>query len=424
VKRELAEAVVACLRLSADAGDTEQLRRFGPRDWQRTLTWLDDSGLTLYLLQHLKTRDATDVLAPEVLAELEGCLVANRLRWEYLAEQFGCINQGFERAGIAFAVVKGLSLVPDYCPDAVLRAPGDLDYLINRQSLPLARQVLEAAGYRLTGVSDFSTDTEFKFCRRNSRSATLSDSPYSVETEPLVELHLGFWKRANRVPIPEPVFPLEQTIAHSWRGLRFPVLNDRDAFLVQIIHVFHHILEGWVKLCWLLEIGFFMSRRRSVADFWSDVDSSARAIPRLVECVAVVLGLAKIMFAPSSPNVGEVWMHSLCPSVKLWLNIHARPWAFDDHPLHRSSFFPAAKLALFLHQEFVPDPEIRRTLIRQRLFPLKRPEQIASPVDNKAASVMTARRLQWRFVLDRLIFHAGSSLRYIWEVPRWRSLVG
>ena len=99
-------------------------------------------------------------------------------------------------------------------------------------------------------------------------------------------------------------------------------------------------------------------------------DACARAVPQLVECVAVVLGLAKIILAPPSPNVAETWVYSLCPSVTLWLNIHARPWAFDDHPFHRSSFFLAAKLALFLYQEFPPDPEIRRTLIRRRLcFP-------------------------------------------------------
>ena len=153
-------------------------------------------------------------------------------------------------------------------------------------------------------------------------------------------------------------------------------------------------------------------------------DACAWSVPRPVECVAVALGLAKIMFAPPSPNVAASWVHSLCPSVKLWLNILARPWAFGDHPLHRSSFFPAAKLALFLYQEFPPDPGHTKDVDpTASLFPLKPPVQIASPIDNKAASVMIARRLQWRFVLDPLIFHAGSSLRYIWEVPRWRSRV-
>jgi hypothetical protein len=35
---------------------------------------------------------------------------------------------------------------------------------------------------------------------------------------------------------------------------------------------------------------------------------------------------------------------------------------------------------------------------------------------------LTAGRLQWQFVLQRLIFHVGSSSRYLLEMPRWRVL--
>jgi hypothetical protein len=35
---------------------------------------------------------------------------------------------------------------------------------------------------------------------------------------------------------------------------------------------------------------------------------------------------------------------------------------------------------------------------------------------------LTQRRLQWQFVLRRLIFHLGSSSRYLLEMPRWREL--
>jgi hypothetical protein len=93
-------------------------------------------------------------------------------------------------------VIKGFSLVPEFCPDAVLRAPSDLDYLVDKASLPVAQQVLQEAGYCLQRFSDI----EFKFGRPSSRIPTISDDPYSRETEPLVELHLAFWnKKANRV---------------------------------------------------------------------------------------------------------------------------------------------------------------------------------------------------------------------------------
>jgi Uncharacterised nucleotidyltransferase len=418
MKRELAQAVVACLRLSEDASDVEELRQFGVRDWQRTIKWLDDSGLALYFLQHLRSKGATEVVAPEILAQLEGSFVENQFRWEYLAEGFAGINESFQQAGVSFAVIKGLSLVPEYCPDAVLRAPSDLDYLIDRHSLPLARHILESAGYRLQKCTDF----EFKFCKPSPVMPTTSDSPYSIKTEPLVELHLAFWNPANGVPLTEPVFPLEQTIPHSWRGLRFPVLNERDAFLLQVLHVFQHTLECWVKLCWLFEIGFFLSRRSVDSGFWRQVDERIQSVPHLAEFAAIVIELAKIVFAAPTPSLAKNWMHSLPPTSRLWLETYAEMWAFDDHPWSRSRFFPTAKLALFLHQEYIPNSKLRKEVIRQRLFPWKRPERVAFPVDHKPGSMAAARRLQWRWALDRVIFHSGSSLRYLWEVPRWRKL--
>jgi hypothetical protein len=35
---------------------------------------------------------------------------------------------------------------------------------------------------------------------------------------------------------------------------------------------------------------------------------------------------------------------------------------------------------------------------------------------------MTGGRLQWQFVLQKLIFHLSSSSRYLFEMPRWREL--
>jgi hypothetical protein len=418
MKRELAEAIVANLRLSGDASNVQELRQFGLRDWKRTLRWLDDSDLTLYFLRHLQNIGSTEVLPPEVLARLEESFAQNHHRWEYLAEAFADINARFQRAGVPFAVIKGLSLVPDYCREAVLRAPSDLDYLVDKQSLPLAQRILEAAGYCLKARSDI----EFKFGKPSSRMPMISDSPYSARTEPLVELHLAFWKSGNGVPLKEPEFRLAETIPHSWQGLRFPVLNQRDAFLFQVLHLFQHVLEGWVKLCWLLEMGSFLSSRSSDSNFWRKVDDRMQEIPYFAEFAAIVIGLAQSFFAAPAPALAENWTGALRSTSRLWLDNYARTWMFDEHPYIRSSFFRSAKLVLFLLEEYVPSPEMRKEVIRQRLFPWKNPERVAVPVALDPASVRAARQLQWRFVLDRIILHSGSSLRYLWELPRWREL--
>jgi hypothetical protein len=120
---------------------------------------LDRSGLTLYFLRCLHDLEATDLLPPAILTRFEGNATQNRRRLDFIANEFGSINQRFQRAGVNFAVVKGFSLVPEFCPDAVLRAASDLDYLVDKASLPVAQRVLEEAGYCLQRFSDI----EFKF---------------------------------------------------------------------------------------------------------------------------------------------------------------------------------------------------------------------------------------------------------------------
>lgn len=419
MERELARAILAPLQLSANSPDVQAIRRLGPGNWRRILAWLDDSGLALYFLRSLQSKSATGVLPPQVLAHLEESLAQNRMRWESIVETLSSINDGFRQAGVRFAVIKGLSLVPDYCPDAVLRAPTDLDYLVDKQSLALAHRVLEDAGYQQQKCSDI----EFKFRKRVSRMPRMSDSPYSVTTYPLVELHLRFWKHGeNNVPLEEPLFSLDQTTPHECWGLRFPVLNDCDAFLFQMIHIFQHTLDGWVKLCWLFEIGSFLSKRSEDLEFWRQVDDRIQAIPCLAEFAAIVIELARTVFSAPVPDLVRSWVRCLRPSSRLWLDNYGEIFAFDDHPVSGGRFFPTGKLSLFLHQEYIPNVEIRNEMIRRRLFPWKRPARVAFPGEQERSSSAAAIRLQWRFVLNRIIFHSGSSLRYLWEVPHWRKI--
>jgi hypothetical protein len=419
VNRAIAEAIAGCLSLSGKACEANVLRKFRLRDWERTFSWLDRAGLTLYLLRRLTSLNATEALPPVVLARFEQNLADNRRRVDHLAAEFASLNERFDRAGVNYAALKGFSLVPAYCPDAVLRAPSDLDYLVDKPSLPVAQLVLEQAGYRLQRFSDI----EFKFGRPSSRIPTVSDDPYSRETEPLVELHLAFWKgNENRVLLDEPDFRLDQTITHDWQGLRFPVLKPEDAFVFQILHVFQHTLECWVKLCWLFEIGYFLRARASDTQFWDRVDVRMREVPCLAEFAAIVMGLTDIVFAAPMPQIAANWTQCLRAPARLWLENYGRSWAIEDHPFDSSGLFSAAKLCLFLHREFVPDPQVRKEITQQRLFPWKRPEQIAVPADNTAASFLAAGWRQRQFVLQRLIFHLGSSSRYLLEMPRWREL--
>lgn len=420
MKQELAHAVVALLQVSGHEGDVEELGKFALRDWQRTFQWLDDSGLALYLLRYLQNLGATEVLPAEVLARLQDNCIKNESRCAYIADSFAAVNELFQRAGVRFTVIKGLSLVPEYCPDAVLRAPSDLDYLVDPSALFLARRVLEGAGYRLQK----SSDIELKFYKPSPRMPTVSDSPYSVGTEPLIEIHTGFWNRKNSIPLAEPLFSLDEAIPHTWQGLHFQILNRRDAFLLQVLHIFHHIMDSWVKPSWLLELGNFLTGYSSDSDLWCQVEDRMNEIPYLSEFAAIVIELARILFSAPIPDRAQNWVCALRSNSRLWLDTYAEIFAFDDHPLSGDRFFATGKLSLFLQQEYISNPQMRTEMIRRRLFPWKRPDQVAFPGEQNGASMVAASELQLRWILARITFHIGSGLRYLWEVPRWRNLTG
>jgi Uncharacterised nucleotidyltransferase len=415
MNRALARTIVYALRLSRAPAPVLDLQEFGIRDWERTFDWLDDSGLSLYLLRHLQATKTTDLVFPQILASLEMRFRSNRVRWEHLAEEFAQISRGFQRTGFPFAVIKGPSLVPDYCPDALLRAPSDLDFLIRREDLALASSALQQAGYRLKT----SSDIEIQFWKPALKMPTIGDSPYSATTEPLVELHFAFWDDEHRIPLREPLFSLDRVISHSWQGIVFPALNERDAFLLQVIHVFQHITTYWLKLSWLLEIGSYMSKRALEEEFWRKLDDQMQAFPGLREYAGIVVALAKSVFGATLPSLARDWINSLGSNSRLWLNQYAETWLIDDHPFKPSGFLRSGKLALFLHQQYLSDPKMREEVIRGRLFPWKRPDSRSFPADYAPSHTLRSQWTRSKFILNRVLFHAGSTLRYLFEVPRW-----
>jgi len=419
VNRALAEAIVGCLRLSGETTqDENKLNQFSLNDWERTFRWLDNAGLALYFLQRLKSQHATELLPAPVLARLEENLSQNQRRVSHMVHDFGFLNREFDQAGVNYAVMKGFSLFPGFCPDVCLRPQSDFDYLVDRQSLAAARRVLDEAGYCPTRNSS----TEFVFARPPKRIPSRFDSPYRVETEPAVELHLATWDNEEHcVPLAGPHFSLDSKINKQWNGLSFPTLNDEDAFLLQVQHVFQHMLGYWVRLSWLLEVGYFLDQQRSETFFWK-IEQRSRELRCFTEFAAIVTGLSARMFSAHVPSTMKAWTEDLRPSARIWMDNFGRDWAFGNHPTHESSRFPATKLVLFLHQEYVPDPQIRRKLTRRRLFPWKGPPRIGIPPSPEPLVRLRALWRQWGFTFQMLGFHVGAGLRYLWELPRWRRM--
>lgn len=423
VNRNLAQAIVGSLQLSGAPYDFGQLAKFSTRDWERCLGWLDRSGLTLYLLQQLRDRGATEVLPARVLARFEQNLSDNKCRVQRVLAETGSINAKFESAGVQYVVVKGMSLWPEFCSDPCLRTQTDIDYLIAGQSLAAAKNALAESGYEARG----SSQVQFEYELPLQRVPSPYDSPYKPQTTPTVELHLGVWEDVrHRVPLQEPSFALDNPRMKEWSGLRFPVLSEQDAFLLQLLHAFQHVLSYWVKLSWLLEIGRFIDKRREDSLFWSQFTKRLDEAPRLAEFSAIALQLTAKAFSVPMPAAEQSWTQFLSPRTQLWLEEYGARWALSDRPPHRAKMFPDSKLSLFFQTEYIPEIRVRRDLLRHELLPWKLPGKDPSVSFRQVKSKPWTRFRAWwldsGFTVQRLSFHAGAGLRYLWELPRWRYL--
>jgi len=203
-----------------------RLRGLSGTEWQRLLHWLDTSGLALYLLDRLHELKQTEILPPDVHARLQQNLADNTARTAAMIGELTAIHREFQRAGLSYAILKGLSLSPSSVPRPELRSQLDLDVLVAQHSAHEARGILEARGYHLRAIS--GRTWEFK---KNEMPGTTLRDLYKDLPSRSVELHIEAdgsdqGSRLNRVG------------EREFYGISMPVLSPIDLFLVQ--RVFAH----------------------------------------------------------------------------------------------------------------------------------------------------------------------------------------
>ena len=109
------------------------------------LKWLDEGGLSLYLLAHLRTFGTETKLSHSLQDELSDRLHANQIRTQALLKEFARVNSILQASGASFTFMKGFTLTPDFCSSIYLRHQTDIDVhispLFGRQSETRAHSV-------------------------------------------------------------------------------------------------------------------------------------------------------------------------------------------------------------------------------------------------------------------------------------------
>ena len=417
MRRTPAEDVVEFLSFSSDPSErANPLGTFNLRQWEHVLEWLNDAGLTFYFLQKLKDTDTTCRVPSWVMFRLERHFAANQQRVNDMSVRFAFLNQRFNDAGVRYAVLKGISHVPQFCPEATLRYQADFDYLVDDKSLLAAQRVLLEAGYSLKLPH---TNQEFIFLPTESGQHAGSLDQHATGADHAVELHLDVWDRDwYKLPSIPRLFFVERTGIHLSNGFAFPALSDEDAFLLQVLHSYLHSVTYWVRMSWLFEIGYFLNKRASDTSLWNLVEERVGDNLVLREFVVIITDLVSKLFAPRLPSLIRNWGRMIRPGPRIWIETYARHWAFSEAPIYRFSFFPRAKLVLFLHKQYA-DPSAQNHSVRHRLLPSTRLSRIVSAVRDTPSLLLHAGWWRRQLLIRRGLFHALAGLRYVCEVPRW-----
>jgi putative nucleotidyltransferase-like protein len=333
-----------------------------------------------------------------------------------MSRRFGSINNSFTDAGVHYMVLKGFSLVPQFCPFAPLRHQGDLDYLVAEQSLSAACHVLSNAGYT---PQRSRSGVESIFVSRGG-GPSRGGRQYSSQSPHAVELHTDIWdSRMHRVaPIPS-LFSVAQAGTRHWNGIMFPAQKDEDAFLLQVLHACHHFFTQWIRMSCLYEIGYFLHQRASDSELWSGIEQRAGDSAVLREFVVIVTELVAQLFAVPVPDLVQSWGARIRSGPRVWTEYYARKWALGGLPVYEFNLFPRAKLALFLHQQYRVSSRPQESR-RPAKSSFSRVSRIVSSIKKDPSLALSPSWWNRQHLFRRAMFHGLASLRYICEIPRWR----
>jgi hypothetical protein len=407
--RELRMLLLNALQPVPDFSRLTALHGSSSTQLRNLLRWLDQSGLALYLLAQLKDQGAVDAVPEKFSEALECRWKANRERTRAMTDEFARLVQSFHRNGVLFCALKGLTLTPEFCRSADLRHQTDFDFLVAPGWLENAKQAVRSCGYEQQ-----ATDAhEVTFATPLLHIPSPNDNIYAVPRHREVDLITTLRRTTDGVSIDAPTGVFDRVESKTLHGLSFPALPAEDMFCLQVMHAFRHLLGSWVRVSWLFEIGYFIDRHYGNSDLWRAVSERMGLHAKTRNAFGLVISLTKTLFPRRIPQALDNWcLRSLPPRIEVWVAQFGLKTAISD--------LDGAKWTLFVHREFVDDPNSWNSYVRQRIFPVGRRSSIGTVQRTDVGTRIRARLSQLCHTMHRSIFHAGTLFSLPLEVIRWK----
>ena len=281
-------------------GDRADLQTVVDQGNKELLRWLDEAGLTLYLLHQSERRGDKGSLPDELRAALDSRHERNRNRVAAMLAEFYKVVEALSASRITFAVVKGFSLQPEFCSSVELRHHIDVDLLVAPTYIDRATEVLLKIGYQKAGAEDFG---ELRFLKgRPAAPPTAQDDLFTVRSESRLEIHTSLFESRAYTP-----FALAENwqsgIRHKSLGqVRFPTISEADAFMLHVLHAFQHLAAGWIRLSWLFEISNYIESHNADDHLWRSVTDRVVVDERCAHAFGLMLQQTSMLFKTELPK--------------------------------------------------------------------------------------------------------------------------
>lgn len=101
--------------------------------------------------------------------------------------------------------------------------------------------------------------------------------------------------------------------------------------ILQLLHVFRHLLSSWIRQSWLYEICYFLNHNREGNEFWKTFLRFISEDQPTSDACGMVLALCSLVFKVQLPEiVDESLMPKLPRPLREWVRLCGEQFVLSD----------------------------------------------------------------------------------------------